>query len=59
VPQIRVNVPAELAEYAQGAEGVPPGMPLRALIRFALARLAGWPLGAAAAVARPRAKGGA
>jgi hypothetical protein len=56
---VGATVPDELAAGAQDAEGVPPGLSLPALIRFALARLAGWPLPAAAAVARPRAKDGA
>ena len=56
---VRVRLPDALADgalaAADAASDVPSGMSLPAVIRLALARLAGWPADAAQAVARPRA----
>lgn len=51
---IHVAVPEALADDARRAAQLPARTSVQALIRLALARLAGWPDSAALTVARPK-----
>jgi len=56
---VHVAVADGLAAEAMRAAKLPAGTPVQAVIRFALAKLAGWPDAAALHAARARAKDGA
>jgi hypothetical protein len=54
---VHALVPEPLIEAARAAPDVPAGLGVAALVRLALARLAGWPDTAVRAVTRPRGGG--
>jgi hypothetical protein len=55
---VHLAVPEALVDDARRAAKLPPRTPVPAVIRHALALLAGWPDSAVASIARPRREGG-
>jgi hypothetical protein len=58
VHDVHVSVPRALAADAMREARLPASTSVQALIRLALARMAGWPESAAATIARTHATGG-
>jgi hypothetical protein len=58
VHDVHVAVPEALADDARRAAQLPARTSVQAVIRYAVAKLAGLPDSAALAIARPRAEGG-